>query len=185
MCIKFVIDCARRNYIMKKLILAFILILGFSSFSGARYFALDYKFHSVYIYNFTKYIQWPSQGADIKISILGNQQEAVKAFKAMANAKSGSGKQFSVKVINNPGEIGKCDILFVPGNYSNLASAAIEKLTGQNTLIITEKEGMIDQGSGINFVLVENKLKFELSKTNLDKAGLKVSSQLIQMAILK
>lgn len=170
---------------MKKLFIAFLLILGFSSFSSKRFFAPDYKFHSVYIYNFTKYIQWPNSGSDIKISILGNQQEAVNAFKAMADAKSGTGKQFTIKVVNNPGEIGACDILFVPGNYSNLAVDAIKKLTGQNTLIVTEKEGMIDQGSGINFVLVENKLKFELSKSNLDRAGLKVSSQLIQMAILK
>ncbi|MFW5759690.1 MAG: YfiR family protein [Cyclobacteriaceae bacterium] len=170
---------------MKHLLIALTLILGFSSFSSKRFMAPDYKFHSVYIYNFTKYIQWPNAGQDIQISILGNQQEAVNAFKAMAEAKSGSGKQFTVKVLTSTNEVSTCDILFIPGKFSNMAADAINKLAGQNTLIITEKEGMIAEGSGINFILVENKLKFELSKSNLDKAGLKVSSQLIQMAILK
>ena len=156
-----------------------------SGFSSKNYFAPDYKFHSVYIYNFTKYIQWPSTGAEFNISILGNQPEAEGAFKAMAEAKSGGGKQFKVKVVKSASELSSCDILFIPSNYSTMAGDAVKKLAGTNTLVITEKEGMIAQGSGINFIMVDNKLKFELSKSNLDKAGLKVSSQLLQMAILK
>jgi len=170
---------------MKKLLVILFIFIGMSSFSSKTYFATDYKFHSVYIYNFTKYIQWPSNGAEFNISILGNQPEAVNAFKAMADAKSSSGKQYKVKVAKSAGDVSDCDILFIPSNYSKMAGDAMQKVAGSNTLVITEKEGMIAQGSGINFIIVDNKLKFELSKTNIDKAGLKVSSQLLQMAILK
>ena len=39
----------------------------------------------------------------------------------------------------------------------------------KNTLIITEKPGLAKQGSGINFVIENNKQKFEMNKTNIEK----------------
>jgi hypothetical protein len=58
-------------------------------------------------------------------------------------------------------------------------------IVGTNkTLVITEKKGALNEGSAINFVIVDNKLKFELKVSNATKNGLKVSSNLETMAIV-
>jgi hypothetical protein len=60
----------------------------------------------------------------------------------------------------------------------------MSKIRGKSTLIITEKPGLARQGAAINFVVQENKTKFELNKGNAEKYDLKVSSNLLSLAIV-
>ena len=55
-------------------------------------------------------------------------------------------------------------------------------LNGKSTLIITEKAGALEDGSAINFVIIEDKLKFELKPENAIKFGIKFSSKLQEMS---
>jgi len=73
--------------------------------------------------------------------------------------------------------------LFIPYDKTALLHSAVSKLGKNSTVIITEKPGMILQGSSINFVVESNKQKFELNKTNLARHNLNVSEALEQMAI--
>ena len=170
---------------MKKIYILLFLTFSLSGFKSPNAFEPNYKFHSVYIYNFTKYIQWPAQGGDFKIYILGQQPEAADAFRLMAESKTAGTRQITVKSFANLNELNEADIVFIPRSFSSFTPETAKKFTGKNTLLITEKEGMIEKGSSINFVIIDDKLKFEISKANLEKAGLKVSTQLMQMAIVK
>jgi hypothetical protein len=51
-------------------------------------------------------------------------------------------------------------------------------------LVITDKSGLGEKGSGINFKTVDNKLKFELNQKAIEASNLKVSGALSSMAIL-
>jgi len=96
---------------------------------------------------------------------VGNQPIVVKAFE-------------SVEAIVD------CHILYIaPANNSAL-SDAIKKTRGKYTLIVTDKEGSTNRGAGINFVLDGSKLRYEISKTNLDKSGLPAKSELFSLGIL-
>ena len=55
-------------------------------------------------------------------------------------------------------------------------------LISNSTLIITEKQGLVDKGAGINFIIKNNHQKFELNKKNVEKYKLKVSSNLEALA---
>jgi hypothetical protein len=59
----------------------------------------------------------------------------------------------------------------------------LKKIKGMSTLVVTEKAGLARKGSVINFINVENKQKFELNKTNANKNGLVVSSNLMSLGI--
>ncbi|MDQ3112010.1 MAG: YfiR family protein, partial [Bacteroidota bacterium] len=57
------------------------------------------------------------------------------------------------------------------------------RLKGKATLLVTEQPGLAKKGSAINFVVVENRQKFELNQNNAEKNNLKVSSSLLALAI--
>jgi hypothetical protein len=151
--------------------------------NGAMAQSTDYRFHSIFIYNFTKYIQWPAshQSGDFIIAVVGNSPIIEELNKITANKTVGSQK-IVVKRYKSASEIEDCHILFVPGSGNNFDSVQ-EKLKGKSTLVITEKSGLAQKGSGINFILLENKWKFELNESATQSAGLKVSRELSQMAI--
>lgn len=145
----------------------------------------DYRIHSVFIYNFTKYIQWPSsdQNGDFVIGVLGNSPMVASLEKLAAERKIGT-RSMVVKKFASVDQITKCHMLFIPEKSSNDLDAAIAKISGQSTLIMTERNGLGMKGSGINFITVDGKQKFELNKAATDKAQLKVSNELTSLAIV-
>ena len=141
---------------MKKIILFFTLFFVGTLVTQAQ---TDYRFHSIFIYNFTKYIQWPAeqQSGDFVIGVLGNSSILIDLEKMAANKSVGTQK-IVVKRFKSVAEAGGvCHILFVPssGNYN--FDDIYNKFKGKHTLLITEKSGLAQKGSGINFVLHNNK----------------------------
>lgn len=166
---------------MKKISLIIALFLSISICSNAQV----PKLQSIFIYNFTKYIEWPTSynTGNFVIGVLG-QSPLIKELTTLSKSKKVGNQPIVITKFHNVEEISKCNILFVPINKSSQLNNVVNKLKGKSTLIITEKKGMAKQGAGINFVIIDNKQKFELNKTNISKYNLKVSASLINLAIL-
>jgi hypothetical protein len=49
-------------------------------------------------------------------------------------------------------------------------------------IIVTERNNMFSKGSHISFLTVDNKVGFELSKTNSDANGIKLSKEIVTYA---
>ena len=45
-----------------------------------------------------------------------------------------------------------------------------------------QKNGMLKKGAAINFLVIDEKLRFEISKTKITEHNLKVSSELLKLA---
>ena len=171
---------------MKRILtFVFLFLTGFSLFGQQ----LDKnntnaKVKAVFIYNFTKYFEWPnnSKSSNFIITVIGDLP-LYNELKQMAIAKKAGNQGFEIRTATTVEEAEKSHILFIGSNYSNLLGDATIKLKDKNILIITEKQGLAKQGSAINFVVVNNKQKFELNKKNAEKHGLSVSSSLEKLAI--
>lgn len=50
-------------------------------------------------------------------------------------------------------------------------------------LVVTDEEGGIDAGSTINFLTLDRRVRFEVSLTAASRARLKISSQLLTVAV--
>lgn len=141
---------------------------------------------AVFMYNFTRLIEWPSdyKSGDFVIGIY-NANEMYSELKSFTQGKSVGSQSISVVKFASAQTIGKCHILFVPFSKTKELPVIVNTLAGSKTLIITEKKGSLEEGATINFVIVEDKLKFELKVSNATKLGLKVSQNLENMAFAK
>jgi hypothetical protein len=101
----------------------------------------------------------------------------------MSNTKMIGTKKIIVKNYTSVSEISKPEILYILPDKSNVLPDVISKIKGKGTLLITEKAGSASAGAAINFVIVNNNIKFELNKTSAGKAGLVVSSKIESMAL--
>lgn len=144
-----------------------------------------HEIHSMMIYNFIKYIQWPdfNDGENFVIGVIGDD-EVYSTLSTWYGGKLRGNKKFIVKKFNSLTEITNCEILYVAKNSSKEFDAIKNKLASSSTLIITDKDGLGEKGSGINFKTVNNKLAFELNQKAIERSQLKVSGQLSSMAIL-
>ena len=166
---------------MKRTLLIATLILA-----SATGFSQSHKYQSVFIYSFTRYIQWPeayNQG-DFEIMVLGDCP-ILEELKAMAAAKKVQGdRTIKVTKINSPGEIKKCNILYVPSAKSDQIESVLGKVNTQSILVITEEPGLGLKGSDINFIVKDGKLSFEINQAAVSKQSLKVSIELTRLAVI-
>jgi hypothetical protein len=170
---------------MKKLL---VIVLGIFMLSASYQPKDDVnaKFKAIYLYNFAKYIEWPDAYKDgnFVIAVYGSYNTLLTELNKMASTKTAGTQKFEIKPVTSLDAAAKYQILFVSKENMGQFSDVIAKLKGRGTLLVTEKDGMAKKGSAINFVVVDNKQKFELNKTNAEKHYLKVSKNLESLAIL-
>jgi hypothetical protein len=166
---------------MKKLLILFIAFFAFlSSYSQTEI----PKAQSIFIYNFTRLVEWPDayKTGDFIIGVVGNSDVFSELESYTAGKKVGM-QAITVKKYKEISEIDKCHILFVSYNKSSGIAEIIKKSESNPVLIIGERKSIINDGAGIGFVLLDDKLKFELNLPAATRNGLKVNSKLQEMAM--
>lgn len=164
----------------------FSVSTAFSPSSSSQKVDTNAKIKAVFIYNFTKYIEWPEEykTGEFTIGILGENEALFQELDKMSKVKKVSNQSFSIKNIEDAGSMGSPHILYIPEDSTDQLNKALSSLKGKSTLVITEKPGLAQQGAAINFVVVGNRQKFELNKANAEERNLKVASVLENLAVL-
>ncbi|MDN4165836.1 YfiR family protein [Cytophagales bacterium LB-30] len=143
-----------------------------------------HEIHSMMVYNFMKYIEWPDKSGDFVITVVGDK-DVYNTFNSYYGTKKIGTQSIQVKYADGvAGVAGNENLVYLSSKKSNEFDDLKAKTTGKPTLLITDRFGLGKKGSGINFKLVDNKLKFELNQEAFTQSNLKVSGALASMAIL-
>ncbi|HUP12758.1 MAG TPA: YfiR family protein [Niastella sp.] len=163
-----------------------ILMLSILSFSLLEAWAQNaYAVHANIIYHFTKYINWPDdmKTGEFIIGVVGDTP-LYEELKSFTSKRSAAGQPITVKKFAPNTTAYNCHILFVAddasGNMKRIAASTAET----PTLLVTESEGLSHKGACINFVLVDDHLKLEINKTNIERRSLGIASELLNLGII-
>jgi YfiR/HmsC-like len=168
---------------MKVLIVA--AVMGMSSIALAQDSRPIHEVYSMMVFNFIKYVQWPDhdKSGDFIIGVIGNA-DMYNTLNTWYGGKAKGAKTFVVKKFNTAAEVDGCHVVFIDKTKSNEFDNIKSKVNGKNTLLVTDKGGLGEKGSCINFKTVNDKLRFELNQSAIEASNLKVSGALSSMAIL-
>lgn len=145
--------------------------------------AQEEKYISLFLYNFTKQFDWPERvkSGDFIIQVIGHRS-VYSELKQFTSTKKVGNQNIVVWGITDVSQVSKSHILFVGHWQSRFLTDIIGKIGNHPTLIVTEKEGLLELGAAINFIIEEGTIKFEFKKSNASKHNLKYSPQIMQMA---
>ena len=143
------------------------------------------RFKAVFVYNFIDYVHWPSERTSgaFKVGILG-ASAIEQPLREIAEKKRAWGQPLQIEVFTSIRDLRSCNLLFVSPEFSSQVADLSLRLSEMGVLLIADAPGMAAQGASINFVLEKGKLKFEVNRDSLERAGLKASAQLLKLAIL-
>ena len=165
-----------------------LVIFGVSSWLSAQAFAQaeeqEANLKAAFIYNFTRYTDWDTTGTETNfiIGVMGSSP-IVAPLRKIAEHNFVKNRKITLRVFARPEDIRFCHILFIPQTFS-FGLAEVLNMTDKNMLTISEEPGYARRGTAINFVLVNNKLKFEINLNAVSKSGLRMSAQLLKLAII-
>ena len=144
----------------------------------------EYQVKAAFIYNFAKFVEWPSVAADpdskIVIGILGEDPFG-REMEGVIDGKTANGKRLAIKRFSDLRAVSHCHILFISSSERKnlrqiLASA------GPGILTVGETENFARLGGIINFTILDGKLRLEINRASAGRAGLKISAKLLSLA---
>lgn len=160
---------------------ALMLLLGAETRADA---ALEYSVKATFLYKFAGYVQWPagafaSPAAPLVVCVVGNDPFGVTLDKAVA------GQRFEghpIQVLRTEGREpeGPCHIAYLGGDSVQRVNQAAHQLRQRGALTVSDLPG---SDASINFVLAENRVRFEIDQAAAAQAGLGISSKLLNLAI--
>ncbi|MBU1517477.1 MAG: YfiR family protein [Planctomycetes bacterium] len=103
----------------------------------------------------------------------------VKKFKGFEELKKSDETEFNQQIE----AVKKCHLLFICLSEKKNVKEITDLVKGSNILIIGDMPKFLEAGGGmINFVLEEQKIRFEVDAAAAKQAGLKIRSQLLRLA---
>jgi hypothetical protein len=165
---------------MRKILFVFLFtVIGINIFAQT---GLP-KAQAMFIYNFSRLIEWPSnyKSGPFIIGVLGSSS-TFDELESFVMGKNVGTQPISVIKFASSANISNCHILFITFNKTKELPIIVPQLQGRSTLLITEKNNAIENGSAINFTVIDDKLKFEFKPENATKYQIKLSSKLNEMA---
>lgn len=155
------------------------LVCGFCSWANAQD---DYKFHCMFILNFAKYIQWSNTSSEFVIGVLGDGS-VMPDLERAASSRMVNGRSIVVKRFSSSERVTPdCQMLYIDAAQSDDLNDVIIRF-GEKILIVTAKNGLINKGSAINFVIKDGKWRFEINEKAAEKAKVKIGVELSRLGV--
>ena len=135
---------------------------------------------AAFLFNFAKFVEWPDSApaaaGEFAICVVG-EAKVVRQVETVVAGKSAGGSPVAVRGIASVAASKGCHIVFVTDGSAPGASGS-----GSGVLTVGQEAGFARDGGMINFVIVDQKVRFEVNKRSAEAAGLSISSHLLKLA---
>jgi hypothetical protein len=144
--------------------------------------AADIK--TAFIYNFAKFVEWPSSvfaepQSPLQLCVWG---QALEGRLQLLNGREAQGHPIRVRTLDNLDSLPGCHILVVGGISEHQRSQLLQALGRNAVLTIGDSGDFTLQGGMIGLFVAANRVQFSVNLNAAHGAGLKISARMLQLA---
>jgi YfiR/HmsC-like len=140
---------------------------------------------AAYLYRFVGYVAWPvdvSGSKPFTIAVL-DAPGVARELRILLPGHPLNGGFAQVREINRIQDAGAARVLYIGAGHAAILSALNSQVASQSILCVTDEAGGLQSGSVLNFLNVDHRVRFEISLTAAERVHLKISSELLPIAI--
>ena len=170
---------ARRN-----LPLTLIVIALFGLSLRADHQATETEIKAAYLYNFTKFIEWPSASPTMepfRLCIV-NDDRLKQAIDHTIEGESVNGRPLRSVVLRTVDETAACQVLFIGRSEPDRGAKFLAASTDLPVLTVADASLPASVRVDVEFVLEGHRLRFDINLTDAERRGLRISSKLLRVA---
>jgi hypothetical protein len=141
---------------------------------------------AAYLYNFGKFVEWPPQvesnPAPFTICVLGKDDFGPILDSLIANETI---HQHNIVAKRMPtlANTDACQILYLGSSEQSRMTKDLDALKDKPILTVSSLTGFMDHGGMIQFLLVENRVRFEVNLAAASHCHLTLSAELLKVAV--
>ena len=178
-----------RRYLCACLCLLLALWIVFSGGLVAGAESLAPTMHQVeaaFLFNFAKFVTWPDDAFrrsedSLIIGVLGEDPVGV-ILEETVRDKTIMGKKLAVKRFMRVQDAVKSHILFLSSSEESHLPQILKGLERATVLTVSDMEQFAERGGMIAFTVEDQKVRFNVNVDAVERAGLKMGSQLLKLA---
>jgi hypothetical protein len=148
--------------------------------------ASEYQIKAAYLCKFAAYVEWPAASASeatapVVIGLIASDAVAAEMTSTLQGQSVGD-RPIVVRRIDPHGRLDGLNILFIARTHSARLPEALAALQGKPVLTVTESDAPGDSSSMVKFVVIDDKVKFDVALPLVLHSGLKISARLLAVA---
>jgi hypothetical protein len=139
---------------------------------------------AAYLYRFTQYIEWPDatpSDLPFTIAVLDAPDVAAELRRILPNHRI-KNSAAQVREIARMQDLGSAQMLYIGSAQIERVRNAVAALPARPVLVVSGAERGLAAGSVLNFVMLEHRVRFEVSLAAADRSRLRISAELLGVA---
>lgn len=141
---------------------------------------------AAFLYHFSTYIDWPESAADpdatFSIAVLAAEPVAAELERFLPGHTI-QGRPMQVHRLRSLADLGADEVLYIGADENRRLAEHLEQLETMPLLVVTDVPDGLRHGAMINFRIVDDRVRFEISLRAAQEAGLEMSSRLLSAAM--
>jgi hypothetical protein len=145
----------------------------------------EHRLKAAFVYQFPQFVEWPArvwEGArSVELCVL-RPNSSIAELEQLTRGESLKGRPLVVRPVDATDALDTCHVLFVADSASAAVEQILKDTASQPILTVGDSAGFLDQGGIIALKVVDRRVRFEIDMSRAQRAGLRISSQLLNLA---
>lgn len=152
----------------------------------AEYDLSEAQIKAAFVYKFTGYVDWPEGSFDapdspLTIAVLEGDDVA-QSLSGLSVGRLAGKHPLVVKRVQAGDSLTGSQVLFIGHAYSGRYDRVLSAVKGRPLLVVCEADDAFTRGCVINFVTLDQQVRFQVSLPAAAQGNLKISSRLLSVA---
>jgi hypothetical protein len=166
-------------------ILLALLLSGAGASAADDAAVTEYGVKAAFLSKFPGYVEWPAAASPgngpVAIGVVESDSMADELAR-VASARTPGARPVVVRKLRRSDPLEGLQVLFVGRGAEPALPALLRASRGLPLLVVTESDAGLGAGGMINFVVVDNKVRFDVALRPAEAGSLKISSRLLAVA---
>jgi hypothetical protein len=177
--------CALKPFVAA---LTTMIVLLVAQHAGAQDVSREDAIKAAYLYNFGRYVDWPTsafsaENSPLVIGIVGPSLVDQHLMAYTKDDKQVRGRPIRIQRWTDAAKFEACHILLISAQLdARQRDLVVKATTGKPVLLVSEGAESILAAGGIHFMVQQNRMKIQIAANQVRARGLKISSKLLQVA---
>jgi hypothetical protein len=165
-------------------VVAALLTASSPEFAEAQTRAEASPVMAAFVSRFPQFVEWPVaalEGRSALTICVAQPDPFGGVLDELTANQEINGRTLEIRRIDRPAAVPECHILYVPPTAR--AEAFVSVAAGLPILTIGESGDFLEDGGVLRLVIVDRRVRFEVNAAAAGRAGLRLSSQLLGLAL--
>jgi hypothetical protein len=141
---------------------------------------------AAYVYKFLGYVDWPvgafaGDAAPLIIGVAGADAVYAELLR-LVESRPPNGRPVVVRRLQRPEGVAETHLLFVGRDATPDVAAWVRAARGKPVAVVTDAPNGLDHGAVLTLRMVDDRVRFDASKTAAESHGLRLSARLLAVA---